>query len=142
MLVDIVRSKSGIPCLIERGGCDGNSGAARVITGPLGEKKRALYISRGNPNGEHAVIPLLAGDFVIDVLHDSQRFATQVWGVRIIGEEVAQLEQLVQFNGEIGENLETCHLLTNNICQAIDAAIKLSTTVNATAVTWALDPAE
>lgn len=51
----------------ERGGAhDVNRGEATVIAGPNGEMKRALNVlAHYVPNDKHALLPIAAGDFVI-----------------------------------------------------------------------------
>ena len=63
------RTKAGTLYLTECGGGARNSGSARVITGPYGEKKQALvmYTSGHLSNNDHAVIPVEVGDHIVSV---------------------------------------------------------------------------
>jgi len=62
-------SKSGIPCLWEKGGAMTNTGTAQIICGPSGEQKKAIYVPTGGhlACGEHALIPVAVGDYVVQV---------------------------------------------------------------------------
>ena len=71
-------SKRGIPCMWEKGGSGSNIGRATIITNKSGEPKRPLHIrKKGELScGEHALIPVEAGDFVIFAGH--QRDETMI----------------------------------------------------------------
>lgn len=89
--MSIERTRKGFPCLWESGGGYSNTGYATIIASKNGEEKTAVYIrKRGRlANGEHALIPIAVGDYVINAGHHRNDFKILVYRMtRILEEEV------------------------------------------------------
>lgn len=84
--IDIVLSNSGIPCLWEEGGGNTNTGKSAIITGPQGEKLTPIYIRRKGhlSNGQHALIPIYKGCYVIDAWHHNKDFEITIYQIKEI----------------------------------------------------------
>lgn len=63
---DLLVSKSGLPCLAENGGGSSNTGYTDIICNKNYNRKKAIFIGR-YACGDHAVIPVVEGDHVINV---------------------------------------------------------------------------
>jgi hypothetical protein len=121
--INIVRSKKNIPCLWEQGGGATNTGEAQIIASEEGKPKRALYIARRGPLscGEHALIPLKIGDYVINADHHRFDFHVSVGRIKEIKEEEAVLEIVSTFSYGEWDN-EPHEFLKNAIEAAKDKA--------------------
>ena len=73
-------SKSGIPCLWESGGSATNTGETQVIAGADGAPKKPIYVqTKGHLScGQHALIPVEAGDYVIKAEHHRRDFEIRI----------------------------------------------------------------
>lgn len=71
MKINVGKTKSGLPCLWERGGGCSNTGNARIICRADGSKKVAIATGN-NSNNNHALFVLHDGDLIISVF-DSKR---------------------------------------------------------------------
>ena len=83
-------SKSGLPCMWESGGGSTNTGGSKIICGPNGSPKKAIYIPRGGhlSNGEHALIPITVGDIIIFHTYDRKGEETEILKIKkIVGEK-------------------------------------------------------
>jgi len=101
--IRIERSRSGLPCVWERGGGATNTGAATIIADPEGRPKRAIYVRRkGSLScGEHALIPVRIGDVVIEASHHRGDFDINVFRIVEVLNEEAVVEAIADFrNGE------------------------------------------
>lgn len=112
--MEIERSKSGIPCTWESGGGYSNTGVATIIAGKNGEPKRAIYIKkRGHlANGQHALIPLMVGDYIVEANHHRGDFEIEILKVIDFEEETAVVKQvncfsMGQWDAEVPTYLET-----------------------------------
>lgn len=108
----LVLSKAGIPCLWENGGGYTNTGRAQIITDNQGYPKRAICVRTHGDRacGDHALIPVRAGDHVVTV----DRYHNQV---------AVRVERIDSINGNRAELVPE----TAPICvDAINAAIEKS----------------
>lgn len=120
--ISIERSKRGIPCLWESGGGYTNTGNARIITGKDGQPKKAIYIRRRGElaNANHALIPLEAGDYIIEADHHRKDFHISLMRIVDIEEQkektlgnsienltVAEYEKKYPTFGDLGEAVVT-----------------------------------
>jgi hypothetical protein len=87
--IKIERSKSGIPCIWEKGGGYTNTGEATIVAGKNGLPKKAIYIrQRGElANAEHALMPVEIGDYVIEANHHRKDFYISVMKIVDIEEQ-------------------------------------------------------
>lgn len=82
-------SKTGLPCMWESGGGATNTGGAKIICSANGTAKKAIYVPRGGhlSNGEHALIPIVAGDVLISHGYDRRGAETRLEKVsKIVGD--------------------------------------------------------
>lgn len=76
-------SRSGMPCLWEKGGGATNTGNSQIIAMPDGSKPRALYIKgRGHlSGGEHALVHIVPGMYVIRADHHRLDFVIEIYQI-------------------------------------------------------------
>ena len=81
-----------LPGLWECGGVFGNSGVGAVITRNDGQKPRAAYVPRNNRqgSGEHALVVVRPGMYVIEARHKKGDFQVYVSKIRRVKREVAE----------------------------------------------------
>lgn len=100
-LIEIEVSRRGIPCLWEQGGGYSNTGKAQIIASPDGTPKTAIYIARGGhlACGQHALIPVSQGDFVISLSHHRKDFQIAIMKILAIEavEEKATVDTVAFF---------------------------------------------
>jgi hypothetical protein len=116
----IERSRSGLPCLWERGGGATNTGSAAIIADPEGRPKRAIYVRRkGHLScGEHALIPVRVGDLVIRASHHRGDFDIEIFRIVEISGDEAVVEAIADFRrGEWAP-----HEPDGEIARAVEAA--------------------
>jgi len=96
----IERTKKGFPALWECGGGYTNTGEATIIASPSGGPKKPVYIRRRGPltNGEHALIPIEVGDYIVEADHHRKDFYISVMKIVEIEEKYASLESFALFN--------------------------------------------
>lgn len=124
MKMEIERTKSGIPCVWESGGGYTNTGVATIIANIDGQPKKAVYVrKRGHlANGEHALIPVAVGDYVVKANHHRGDFEIEVYKIVEVQKEKALIKQVNNFStgewdAELPAYLET----------AVDTAIEKAT---------------
>lgn len=103
MKIKIERTKKGFPAMWEAGGGFTNTGEAIIIAGKDGKPKKAVYVRRRGPlaNENHALIPIVVGDYVISANHHRDDFEIYVYRIIKILEEEASIEKIAEFsNGE------------------------------------------
>lgn len=101
LVIDIERTKGkGLPALWESGGGYTNTGGATIITGPAGEPLRPYYIKRRGhlACGNHALVPLRPGFFVVKAGHHRGDFWIGVYRVVDITDDKATLEAVAEFD--------------------------------------------
>lgn len=111
-IISLILSKAGIPCLWENGGGYTNTGRAQIITDNQGYPKRAICVRTHGDRacGDHALIPVRAGDHVVTVDRHHDKVAVRV-------------ERIASINGNSAELVPE----TAPICvDAINAAIEKS----------------
>ena len=142
----IERTKKGYPALWECGGGFTNTGEATIITSSSGSPKKPVYIRRRGPlaNGEHALIPIEAGDYVIEVDHHRKDFYISVMKIVDVEEKYAFLEAFANFDKGEWDNKDIERVFSAwgtgdlksindideelyNLCQAILAAEEKAT---------------
>ncbi len=82
----VSRSKNGYPCLHESGGGYTNTGEAMIITDKDGNRKNAIYIYRSGHLAcrDHAVIPIIAGDYVIRADRSHRKISIMIYQIEKI----------------------------------------------------------
>ena len=111
-VVEITRSKSGIPCLWESGGGYTNTGEAQIITDGQGYPKRALHVRTHGDLAckDHAIIPIQDGDHIVTVNRHWDRVSIEV-------------DRIVSIEGDTARTVPE----TRPICvDAINAAVAKS----------------
>lgn len=98
---EIELTAKGYPALWESGGGMSNTGKATIICGKNGEKKRSVYVRRKGhlSNGNHALVIVEIGDFVITSKHHRGDFEINVYKIKDIikDERIAELELVYEF---------------------------------------------
>ena len=96
IVVAIEKTKRGFPAMWERGGACTNSGGARIIAKSDGSVPTAVYIPTGGhlSNGEHALIPIHIGYFVISVAKHRDDLEVFIFKVHEVRDNEAVLEQV------------------------------------------------
>lgn len=86
-------SKTGVPCLWENGGGCTNTGTAQIIADGLGYPKRAICVRTHGDRacGDHALIPVRAGDHVVTVDRHHDKVAIRVERIASINGNSAEL---------------------------------------------------
>ena len=144
--IRVERTKKGLPCLWEAGGGFTNTGEATIIASPSGGPKKPVYVRRRGhlANGQHALIPVAVGDYVICANHHRDDFEIFVYRITKILKEEASIEKIAEFfNGEWDNkdiervfaawgagDLESVNDIddeTYNLCRAILAAEEKAT---------------
>jgi hypothetical protein len=102
-VIEIVKTKgTGKPAMWESGGGFTNTGSVRIIAGPAGEKKRALFGGRGPACACHALVPISVDDVVIELYRHWDEFKIQIWRVKSLqdrGEHfLASVELIYEFD--------------------------------------------
>lgn len=105
MEIKIERTKRGFPALWERGGGRSNTGGARIIAGPSGERKEPVYIKRRGDLAckDHALFVVRPGDLIISASHHRGDFEIYVYRISKIknDEDIAEVERIHEYsNGE------------------------------------------
>lgn len=82
----VSRSKNGYPCLRESGGGYTNTGEAVIIADKDGKRKNAIYIYRSGHLAcrDHAVIPIIAGDYVIRADRSHRKISIMIYQIEKI----------------------------------------------------------
>jgi hypothetical protein len=98
--IKIKRTKKGFPAVWEKGGGLTNTGEATIIAGKYGQPKEAIYIRRRGPlaNGEHALVVLEVGDYIIEANHHRRDFVIRIWCIDQIQEEEARLTLIHEYS--------------------------------------------
>ena len=98
--IEIERTKKGYPALWECGGGYTNTGEATIITSQSGGPKRAIYIRNRGPlaNGNHALIILEVGDYIIFANHHREDFEIELYKVVDFEEDAAIVELEHEFS--------------------------------------------
>lgn len=110
--IKISKSKRGIPCLWERGGGYSNTGEAQLICDKNGWQKKAIYIKKSGSLAcvEHALIPVRENDVVVRASHHRGDFSIEVFQIKSIQEEEANLELINSFSrGEWDDSQDYWH---------------------------------
>jgi len=97
VVVEVVRTRTGLPAVWEVGGANTNTGDAVVVAGPCGEPLKPLYVRRSGhlACGQHALFRVLPGYLVVVVSqwrHDyevSVRRVVDGHSGPVVGPEVA-----------------------------------------------------
>ena len=98
--VKIELSKRGIPCVWEQGGAYTSKGSATLVCDKYGNPKKPLYIkTKGSlACGEHALIPIRIGDYIIECVQHRKDFDIEINKIKGISEDVAILEIVNSFS--------------------------------------------
>lgn len=132
MKIILEKSKTGIPCLWERGGGYRNTGNSRIIADKNGEPKKPLYIrNRGElANGDHALIPVNNGDYIIMADHHRNDFNVYIYKIIEINSEengLTAVTKLINRYSEWQWDKARCEIPYEMIETAIEAAIGKAT---------------
>lgn len=81
--IRIERTKKGFPAYWEAGGGFTNTGEATIIANKDGQPKEAIYIRRRGhlANGEHALVILEVGDYIVEANHHREDFGIGIYKV-------------------------------------------------------------
>lgn len=133
-------SGGGIPCKWEEGGAGNNGMYSLVIADMTGRKPAAICIPRmQQPCGQHALIPIKPGCFIIEVGHEC---VAQIWRMLTMSEAHFEAE-LVQeyvagrwssFYAPLQESISI------NLNEAIDAAWRKANDYGCAKEYWAIRP--
>ncbi|HHT96686.1 MAG TPA: hypothetical protein GXZ90_02170 [Clostridiales bacterium] len=98
--INLELSNSGIPCLWEEGGGASNTGRAIIIAGAKGQALNPIYIKRKGhlSNGQHALISVEAGCYIIEAWHQRGDFEINIYQVKDVKGEKATVEEVATFN--------------------------------------------
>lgn len=98
--IQIERTKKGYPALWECGGGFTNTGEATIIASPSGGPKKPVYIRNRGPlaNGNHALIILEVGDYIIFANHHREDFEIELYKVVDFEEDAAIVELEHEFS--------------------------------------------
>ncbi|MDD4931655.1 MAG: hypothetical protein PHG66_05950 [Candidatus Colwellbacteria bacterium] len=135
--------RGGIPCLFERGGGYYDSGEAMIITNWLAKKPKAIYISRSPvPCGEHALIPVRGGYFIIETAYDKRGSWVRIWRVAELVDSIAVCELIQERTNDDWSPMfaEVNEETSANLNDAISAAQNKSYDYNCRTVYWADGP--
>lgn len=103
MRVPIERTRRGYPALWESGGGYTNTGRATIIAAADGNPKKAVYVRRRGhlACGQHALVIIEPGDYVIRAGHHRGDFTISVLEIVALDEKTALLQERYSFdNGE------------------------------------------
>lgn len=98
--IEIERTKKGYPALWEAGGGYSNTGEATIIASPSGGPKKPVYVRRRGhlANGNHALVILEVGNYIIFANHHREDFVIELYKVVDFEEETAIVEQVNCFS--------------------------------------------
>jgi len=96
----IERTKSGLPARWEYGGACSNTGEVSIVSTENGQKKKAIYIKKSGhlANGNHALIIIEIGDFIIRSYQKRLDFWIQIYKIVSIEQEYAITELIYEFS--------------------------------------------
>lgn len=133
--LNIERSKLGIPCLWESGGCrfDDDMGDARIICAHHGFPKKAIFIKRRGELecGEHALIPVDVCDRIITAMFYKDNFFLGI--SKIVDIEEAQCiiepcnDETDSFNAAIKEAISPSYFKADKLsakARLFEAAVR------------------
>lgn len=104
-------SKKGLSCIWEKGGATTASGHSRVIANKGGFPKKPLFLRKSGhlSNGEHALLPILIGDYIIKTSQGRKSLeSVEVLKItslpsKIDGKEVGELKTELSYEFSQGE---------------------------------------
>jgi len=111
-MIQVERSKTGLPCLWESGGGNTNTGAATIVAAGNGGPKRAIYVRRNGPraNFQHALIPISAGDLIVQASQHRLDYDIDIYVIDQIKNDVAEVNLLNHFSeGEWDSKLDPAY---------------------------------
>lgn len=91
-------SKSGLPCLWECGGGYTNTGGAQIICDHFGNAKKAIFVPRKGVDIGGAVIPVVAGDIIINNERWHEKNLISVIKIQSINNSIATLKVIYRFS--------------------------------------------
>lgn len=99
-MLEIERTKSGLPALWEQGGGYSNTGYARVVCSPSGGKKKATYVRRRGQlaNGKHSLVVIDEGDVVVLADHHREDFEISIMEISKISANSAETVPLAKYS--------------------------------------------
>ena len=105
--IRIEKTKKGYPAFWEAGGGFTNTGEATIIANKDGQPKVAIYVRRRGhlANGEHALILIDVGDYIISANHHRGDFEIFVYKITKILKEEASIEKIAEFSNGEWDNL-------------------------------------
>lgn len=94
--VYVKKSKKGIPCVWECGGGYTNTGGATIVGDYKGRPKKPLYIKSYGELAcrDHALIPIRAGDIIIDLDRHHDIYDISWYQVRATAEDETAIEPM------------------------------------------------
>jgi len=114
MKIRIEKTKKGYPAFWESGGGSTNTGTgeATIIAGKDGQPKKAIYVRRRGhlANGEHALIPIEVGDYIIVAFHYREDFQITIYRVTDFEKVDGEMYAIVEFvNGKYDMEHMICY---------------------------------
>ena len=106
----IERSKSGLACLWEWGGGQTKRGQVRIITAPDGGMPKAIA-RRQERGGNHALIPLRKGMWVVEIIRRRGAWHLDCWKVLDIQDSVVVVDR--EYTFQEGEWSPECPTFLN-----------------------------
>lgn len=137
---ELEKSTRGHLCFWEHGGGMTNTGYAAIVADKNGQAKRAIYVKRRGhlANDKHALIPVVAGDFIINAHHHRGDFTIRVYKIIDFIKKVYEFDskadfQILEYNYAVCEETFTLDKgewnvdLPNYLGDAVDAAVEKAT---------------
>lgn len=100
-IVTIERSNKNMPCLWECGGKYNGNGKVQLITTSDGAKKKSIFVRRSGDLAckNHALIPIMIGDFTITALLDGTEVTAELSAIKRIDLKDATIQTTSMFTG-------------------------------------------
>lgn len=103
MMIETEKTKRGYHALWEYGGGCTNTGGATVICDQNGGRKNAIYVRRRGhlSNGNHALVILEVGDYIIQTYHYLRNFWMKIYRVVSFNEKYAITELVYKLSDDV-----------------------------------------
>jgi hypothetical protein len=120
-VIPIVRTRSGLPALWEKGGAGRNTGEVQVVADPAGNPLKPVYIRRRGTlsNSDHALVVVKPGCYVIQADQWRGDYDIVIHRIKEIRNDEAILEEVARYSEG-----EWWYPLKGFLLQAVDAAME------------------
>ncbi len=97
--IKIERTRTGLPARWECGGGATNTGECTIITDENGRPKKPVYVKRSGhlSNGQHALVIVEVGDFIIKSYQHRKDFWIRIFRIKSFDGEYAVSELIYEF---------------------------------------------